>query len=201
MIEAPTQPGVSPTTPATATRTGILHIRTNRKPELVRPEYIPVAKEDESLYRMLIGAAKAASQQAYQPYSGYSVGAAALTFDGQIYSGFNIENCGYTQTIHAEQSAITNALAHGALKRALEQNLTQFDVFMALAIYAPKGSDSWPCCNCRQFLGEFGYDMHIIGEDPNSKEILCLTLGQLVPFAFPIKEVLESVRGQRENRS
>jgi cytidine deaminase len=199
MIEAPKNPvavtPISAVPPAGAA--GILKIHTTRQPKLTPPEYIPVAKEDESLYRMLIGAAKAASQQAYQPYSGYSVGAAALTFDGQIYSGFNIENCGYTQTIHAEQSAITNALAHGALKRALEQNLTQFDVFVAIAVYAPKGSDSWPCCNCRQFLGEFGYDMHVIGEDPVTTNIHCLTLGQLVPFAFPIKEVLESVRGQR----
>jgi cytidine deaminase len=198
MIKSPEAPViVAPTSTTVAAHPGILKIHTNRKPALSLPEFIPVAKEDESLYRMLIGAAKSASQQAYQPYSGYSVGAAALTFDGQIYTGFNIENCGYTQTIHAEQSAITNALAQGALKRAMEQNLTQFDVFVAIAVYAPKGSDSWPCCNCRQFLGEFGYDMHIIGEDPTSKGILCLTLGQLVPFAFPIKEVLESVRGQR----
>ena len=198
MIQTPENPlVVQPVTATARAHAGILKIHTSRKPTIHQPEYITVAKEDESLYRMLIGAAKSASQQAYQPYSGYSVGAAVLTFDGQIYTGFNIENCGYTQTIHAEQSAITNALAHGALQRALEQHLTQFDVFIAVAVYAPKGSDSWPCCNCRQFLGEFGYDVHIIGEDPASKDILCLTLGQLVPFAFPIKEVLESVRGQR----
>ena len=66
-----------------------------------------------------------------------------------------------------------------------------------MAVHAPKGSDPWPCCNCRQFLGEFGYDMHIIGEEPKDGSILCLTLGQLVPFAFPIEEVLRSVRGER----
>ena len=169
---------------------------TNRKPVIQTPPLIEVAKEDEPLYRKLIAEAKAACLEAYRPYSQYNVGAAVLTFDGRIYRGCNVENCGYTQTKHAEEVAITSAIVDGALARAQTAGLSQFEVFLAIAVYAPKGSDPWPCCNCRQSLCEFGFDMHVIGEGPNDS-ILCLTLGQLIPHPFPIAEVLASVRGER----
>lgn len=168
------------------------------RPAVKLPKMIKVAKADEALYRRVVDAAKKASEDAYQPYSQFNVGAAVLTFDGQIHTGFNIENCGYSQTIHAEESAVTNAMANGLMTRARAHGVDQFHAILAVAVYAPKGSDPWPCCNCRQFLGEFGYDMHIIGEEPKDGSILCLTLGQLVPFAFPIEEVLRSVRGERK---
>lgn len=173
-------------------------LKTSRKPKIQLPKLIKVDESDEEIYRRLINEARLASSRAYQPYSNYSVGAAVLCFDGKIYSGFNIENCGYSQTIHAEESAVTSALASGLLQRAETAGLSQFEAILALAVHTPSGSDPWPCCNCRQFLGEFGYDMHIIGEEAKSGKILCLTLEQLVPHAFPIKQVLESVRSGRK---
>lgn len=170
--------------------------RTDRKPKVVEPELISVHPDDEPLYRRLIEVAKEASLKAYRPYSDFNVGAAALTFDGRIYAGCNVENCGYTQSKHAEEVAITSAIADGALARAQECGLTQFQAFLAIAVYVPKGSAPWPCCNCRQSLCEFGFDMHVIGESPDGT-ILCHTLGQLIPFPFPIEEVLASVRGQK----
>jgi len=145
-------------------------------------------------YPKLIAAAKEASNLAYRPYSNYPVGAAVLTFDGNIYSGCNVENCGYTQTIHAEQTAMSKAISEGALKRALDAGLTQLDFIVAVAIHAQKGTDPWPCCNCRQSLNEFGLDMDIIGEGPNGT-ILSETLGQLIPHAFAMDLVLASVHG------
>ena len=174
-----------------------IRIATTRKPAIQLPVYIKVDPADLPLYKSLIDAAKEACQNAYQPYSLYSVGAAVLTFDGKIHSGFNIENCGYSQTIHAEEAAVTAALTGGVLKRAEAAGLSQFEAILAVAVHTAKGSDPWPCCNCRQFMGEFGYDMHIIGEDPKSGQILCLTLGQLVPFAFPIKDVLANLNFAR----
>jgi cytidine deaminase len=168
--------------------------RTLRKPRIILPKLIKVHPADEPRYRALIEAAKLACEQAYRPYSNYNVGAAVLTFDGRTYAGCNIENCGYTQTKHAEEVAITSAIADGVLVRAEAAGLTQFEAFIAIAVYAPKGSDPWPCCNCRQSLCEFGFDMHVIGEGVDGT-ILCLTLGQLIPFPFPIAEVLASVRG------
>ena len=155
-----------------------------------------LSKVTQAEYRKLIEAAKAASQLAYCPYSQYSVGAAVLTFDGRTYVGCNVENAGYTQTKHAEEVAVTSAIADGALKRAEAAGLTQFQFIKAIAVYAPKGSDPWPCCNCRQSLSEFGFDFDVIGEGPNDT-ILCQKLRKLIPYPFPIEEVLASVRGNR----
>lgn len=169
---------------------------TTRKPVIVAPTLIQVSAEDTPLYRKLIEAAREAAQTAYRPYSNYNVGASVLTFDGRIYKGCNVENAGYTQTKHAEEVALTSAVADGLLARAEAAGLTQFQAVLAVAVHAPRGSDPWPCSNCRQSLSEFGYDMHIIGVNPQSADdtILCLTLGQLIPFPFPIEEVLASVR-------
>ena len=40
----------------------------------------------------LINHALSAREKAYAPYSGYKVGAALLTADGEIYEGCNVEN-------------------------------------------------------------------------------------------------------------
>lgn len=189
---AENQPGVT----ATPKR---IKIRTNRKPRISRPRNITVHRKDQQLYRELIEVAKTVCWRAYRPYSKYNVGAAALTFDGRIYPGINVENAGYTQTKHAEEIAMSAAIADGVLERAAQAGLTQFEAFVAVAVYAPKGSDPWPCCNCRQFMSEFGFDYHIIGEGPGGPEdeILCLTLRQLIPHPFPIEEVLASVNGEK----
>lgn len=155
-------------------------------------------KRTEARYRKLIEAARRASQFAYRPYSQYNVGAAVLTFDGKIYSGCNIENAGYSQTVHAEECAVSKAISEGALAAAEARGLDQFSFIKAVAVYAPKGSDPWPCCNCRQFLSEFGFEMDIIGfAGTDESTVLCMKLGELIPKPFPIKEVLASVRGQR----
>ena len=169
-------------------------IHTDCQPKIILPELITVHADDQPLYRSLIDAAKEASLSAYRPYSNYNVGAAVLTFDGRIHKGCNVENCAYTQTKHAEEVAITAAVVDGVLQRAEAAGLSQFEAFIAIAVYAPKGSDPWPCNNCRQFMSEFGFSMHVIGEGSNYS-ILCHTLGQLIPYPFPIKEVLASVRG------
>lgn len=148
----------------------------------------------EETYRKLIASAKEAANLAYRPYSNYPVGAAVLTFDGNIYTGCNIENCGYTQTIHAEQTAMSKAVSEGALAKAVTQGLTQLEFIKAVAVHAPKGTDPWPCCNCRQSLNEFGLQMEIVGEGTNG-EILCETLGQLIPHAFSMELVFASIHG------
>jgi cytidine deaminase len=152
-------------------------------------------KADLPKYLELIEAAKGASKFAYRPYSQYPVGAALLTWDGQIFTGCNVENCGYTQTVHAEQTALTKAISEGAMQRALDAGRTQLNWVKAVAVYAPKGNDPWPCCNCRQTLNEFGLDMDIIGESGGL--FVCKSLRKLIPHPFNMEEVLASVRGDR----
>ena len=45
-------------------------------------------------------------QKAYVPYSKYQVGAALLTKSGKIFTGVNIENAAYPNTMCAERVAV-----------------------------------------------------------------------------------------------
>jgi cytidine deaminase len=154
------------------------------------------SRPTDAQIRDLTDRAKQASGLAYCPYSNFPVGAAMLTFAGEIYTGCNIENCGYTQTIHAEQSAMVKAISAGALKRALQAGLTQLDFISAIAVYAPKGTDPWPCCNCRQSLNEFGLSMWIVGEETADHSLCAKQLKELIPHAFSVEVVLSAVYGE-----
>lgn len=140
----------------------------------------------------LIERAKAASEAAYCPYSNYRVGAAVFTFDNRVYSGCNVENAAFSQTIHAEENAMSQAIADGLLLRAEEQGIDRTAVLKLLAVYAPRGKDPWPCCNCRQFLSEFGSDFWVVGlEKKNSEEtIVGMRFAELVPHLFTREDVL-----------
>ena len=54
--------------------------------------------------------AKAASEQAYAPYSHFPVGVAILASSGRIYTGCNVENASYGGTTCAERNAIAAAV-------------------------------------------------------------------------------------------
>ena len=60
-----------------------------------------------------MAAAKASIRHATCPYSNYSVGAAVLTSDDQIFSGINIENAAYPAGTCAERVALGNAISQG----------------------------------------------------------------------------------------
>lgn len=61
----------------------------------------------------LVSAALAARKNAYVPYSGYSVGAAVLGEDGNIFTGCNVENVSYPAGMCAERNAIGSAVTAG----------------------------------------------------------------------------------------
>ena len=92
----------------------------------------------------LVAAAIAARENAYAPYSRFSVGAAVLGTDGKIYTGCNIENVSYGMTMCAERTAIFKMVSEGCRK------------FAAIAVVAgDNATDGAPCGACRQVMGEF----------------------------------------------
>jgi cytidine deaminase len=91
-------------------------------------------------------AARAASERAYAPYSGFHVGAVILTRGGAIHSGSNVENASYGLSICAERNAATTMAYADPEDRQIE----------LVAVFSPNTSPCFPCGACRQFLREFG---------------------------------------------
>ena len=95
----------------------------------------------------LISLAKSAALKAYVPYSGYTVGAALLCKNGNVYLGCNIENAAYSPTNCAERTAFFKAVSEGERE------------FEAIAVVGGKSGDFkeyfTPCGVCRQVMMEF----------------------------------------------
>ena len=92
---------------------------------------------------VLLDTARAALAHSYVPYSKYPVGAAALTDDGRIVSGCNIENASYGVTLCAECSMVSQLHMTGGGRLA------------AFVCVDGSGSVLMPCGRCRQLLYEF----------------------------------------------
>lgn len=88
-------------------------------------------------------AATAAMHRAYVPYSKFPVGAAALTDDGRIVSGCNVENASYGLTLCAECSLVSQLQMTGGGK------------LVAFSCVDGSGDALMPCGRCRQLLYEF----------------------------------------------
>lgn len=125
--------------------------------------------------KMLYAEALKARENAYAPFSGFQVGAALLTEDGQVYTGVNIENSSYGATICAERTAFVKAISEGHRK------------FKALAVTAGDEQEALPCGICRQFMYEFSPELEIItGTDEEHLNIR--TLEELLPLGFRLKK-------------
>ncbi len=94
-------------------------------------------------WQALEEAAKQAMRNAYAPYSKFPVGAAALTEDGRIVSGCNVENASYGLTLCAECALVGQLHMTGGGRIA--------------AFYCVDGQGNilMPCGRCRQLLYEF----------------------------------------------
>jgi len=92
----------------------------------------------------LRNAAVAAAGQAYAPYSGLHVGAAAVCDDGRLVVGCNVENASYGLTLCAECTM------------AGQLRLTGGGRFVAVACRGATGELLMPCGRCRQVLYELG---------------------------------------------
>ncbi|MEY4637107.1 MAG: hypothetical protein RJA55_2905 [Acidobacteriota bacterium] len=100
-------------------------------------------------FEAMVAAARAARERAVADFSGFKVGAALETTDGQIITGCNIENASYGLTVCAERVAIFKALSEG--HRA----------FTRIVVVADTASPTPPCGACRQIMWEFCGDIEV----------------------------------------
>ena len=92
----------------------------------------------------LQAAAREMIPRAYAPYSGFPVGAAALTEDGRIVTGCNVENASYGLSLCAECGVVSALHASGGGR------------LIALVCLNGSGAALVPCGRCRQLLWEHG---------------------------------------------
>jgi cytidine deaminase len=116
----------------------------------------------------LVEAAWWARENAYAPYSNFSVGAALLAADGRVFSGCNVENISYGLTQCAERVAIGAAVAAGVRE------------FLAVAVVADTGVPISPCGACRQVLAEFRVRRVVLANRDGRVEF---SLDELLPRA------------------
>lgn len=118
-------------------------------------------------WEALRAAANAAMRKAYVPYSQFPVGAAALTDDGRIVSGCNIENASYGITLCAECSLVSDLFMTGGGR------------LVAFTCVDGLGATLMPCGRCRQLLFEHSADGMILETVSGLK-----TIDEVIPDAF-----------------
>lgn len=122
--------------------------------------------------RDLIEAATAIRDNAYAPYSGYRVGAAARAKSGRVYVGVNVENAAYPLGTCAEAGALAAMVAGGDLQLA------------EIAIVAEGGALVTPCGGCRQRIFEFGGPLAGVWSADLQGGLRRFTADELLPMAF-----------------
>jgi cytidine deaminase len=118
----------------------------------------------------LVDLANTSRERAYAPYSNYRVGSSLRTKTGRIFTGVNVENAAYPQTMCAERIAIFKAVSDGESE------------FEAITVVTENGGS--PCGGCRQVMAEFGLDTIVILADGKGNIVQETTVKELLPGAF-----------------
>ncbi|MEY4397911.1 MAG: hypothetical protein RLZ53_487 [Actinomycetota bacterium] len=118
--------------------------------------------------------AKDAMRKAYAPYSKFPVGAAAITEDGRIVAGCNVENASYGVGLCAECSLVSNLTMTGGGK------------LVAFTCVDGHGNVLMPCGRCRQLLFEHSASGMLLETVSGVK-----TIDEVLPDAFGPRDLEE----------
>jgi cytidine deaminase len=119
----------------------------------------------------LVARAGEARELAYAPYSGFLMGAAALTRSGRIHQGALVENISLGLAMCPERVAMFSAVA------AADPEI----IAIALVAERTDGEITMPCGACCQVALELGgHDVRVVAADP-SGALTTTTIGQLLP--------------------
>ncbi|MBV8685626.1 MAG: cytidine deaminase [Alphaproteobacteria bacterium] len=133
----------------------------------------------------LVERARAAALRAYAPYSGFSVGCAIESVDGEIVTGANMENACYRLGVCAEIAALTAAQAAFGLERVARIAVSGGDGSGA----ALKGESVVTSCGgCRQSILEAaqraGLDVEVISSNGDGTRTRTDRISALIPHGF-----------------
>ncbi|MEN9707295.1 MAG: hypothetical protein RIS31_861 [Actinomycetota bacterium] len=112
--------------------------------------------------------------KAYAPYSKFPVGAAALTDDGRIVAGCNVENASYGLGLCAECSLVSNLTMTGGGK------------LVAFTCVDGHGNILMPCGRCRQLLFEHSAPNMVLETVSGVR-----TIDEVLPDAFGPRDLEE----------
>ncbi|MEO6361356.1 MAG: cytidine deaminase [Sphingomicrobium sp.] len=133
----------------------------------------------------LVALARAAALKAYAPYSGFHVGCAIESDDGQIVTGANMENASYRLGVCAEQSALTAAQHAFGLARVRRIAVAGGRIGHGALTGA---SAVTPCGGCRQAILEAAQlsrcDVEIICGSGDGSVAELHSIGSLIPHGF-----------------
>lgn len=122
----------------------------------------------------LAPAARTASARAHAPYSGFLVGAALRTGEGEVFAACNVESASYGLTQCAERNALGTAIAEGVLPGTID----------TLLIYLPGNEPLPPCGACRQVMLELMAPGGLVVSSCDSDRVQAWTVETLLPDAF-----------------
>jgi len=132
-------------------------------------------------------------ENAYCPYSGFSVGSAVLSRSGKIITGCNFEVASYGDSICAERSALLAANTYGFGKE-----------LKAIAVIArnrglPTHQVTAPCGSCRQMMiavaQRSNYDLEVVLSTTLKDKIVITRISELLPLAFGPKSLETKYEG------
>lgn len=101
----------------------------------------------------------------------HTVGAAVLCSSGKIYSGVNVESCGYGPC--AEPVAIGTAISQGE---------KDFTTIVAVGGWNTSYPLLPPCGNCRQLLWDYAPEAMVILE--RDGKLIKIKINDLLPLAY-----------------
>ena len=139
---------------------------------------VTVAKDKGMTDEQLLTLAREAASRAYAPYSGFHVGCAIESVDGEVVTGANMENACYRLGICAEQSALTAAQHRFGLGKVARIAVAGGTTDMICT----------PCGGCRQAILEAaqlaGRDVEILCGSGDGSAVESHRIGELIPFGF-----------------
>jgi cytidine deaminase len=133
----------------------------------------------------LVERARAAALGAYAPYSGFSVGCAIESIDGEIAVGANMENACYRLGVCGEIAALTAAQQAFGLASIARIAVSGGHIADGALTGA---SVVTSCGGCRQSILEAaqlsGRDLEVISSNGDGTEIRVDQISELIPHGF-----------------